>query len=142
VSGVGQAVGLDEVLVAEEAARLEEALLEAAEDEIELVVAAAEVGAEEDCDWTLMIVTVTETVDTETLVRVEALTVIVIGLHVLLEDDVLLRDDVLLEDGGKVLDVVNTGSLNAQEQALEILLGTLKHYETKMEGLSFLYWEK
>jgi len=42
-------------------------------------------------------------------------------------------------DGGKVLDVVNTGSLNAQEQALEILLGTLKHYETKMEGLSFLY---
>jgi hypothetical protein len=50
VSGVGQAVGLDEVLVAEEAARLEEALLEAAEDEIELVVAAAEVGAEEDCD--------------------------------------------------------------------------------------------
>jgi hypothetical protein len=66
-----------------------------------------------------MKVTVTETVDTETLIRVEALTVMVIGLHV------------LLEDGGKVLDVVNTGPVNAQEQALEILLGTLEHYETK-----------
>jgi hypothetical protein len=50
VSGVGQAVELDEVLVVEEAARLEEALLEAAEDEVELVVAAAELEAEEDCD--------------------------------------------------------------------------------------------
>jgi hypothetical protein len=69
----------------------------------------------------------------------------VIGLHddapaeeveldemVLLEDDVLLGDDVLLEDdGGKVLDVVNTGPVIAQEQALEILLGTLEHCETK-----------
>ena len=57
-----------------------------------------------------MIVTVTETVDTETLVRVEALTVIVIGLHVLLEDDVLLRDDVLLEDGVTLLTPVRSGT--------------------------------
>jgi hypothetical protein len=92
-----------------------------------------------------VIVTVTETVDTETLVRAEALTVMVIGLHddaaaeevgldetVLLGDNVLLGDDVLLEDdGGKVLDVVNTCPVTAQEQALEILLGTLEHCETK-----------
>jgi hypothetical protein len=32
-----------------------------------------------------------------------------------------------------VLDVVNTGPVNAQEQALEILLGTLEHCETKDE---------
>jgi hypothetical protein len=59
VSGVGQAVELDEVLVVEEAAKLEEALLEAAEDEVlleaakdevELVIAAGELEAEEDCD--------------------------------------------------------------------------------------------
>jgi septum formation inhibitor-activating ATPase MinD len=50
VSGVSQAIELDEILVVEEAARLEEALLKAAEDEAELVVAAAELEAEEDCD--------------------------------------------------------------------------------------------
>jgi hypothetical protein len=50
-----------------------------------------------------VIVTVTETVDTEMLVRVEALTVMLIGLHddaaaeeVELDEMVLLRDDVLL----------------------------------------------
>jgi hypothetical protein len=91
-----------------------------------------------------VIVTVTETVDTEILVRVEAVTVMVIGLHddaaaeeveldemVLLRDDVLLWVDELLEDGGKAFDVVNTGPVIAQEQALEILLGTLEHCEMK-----------
>jgi hypothetical protein len=48
VSGVGQAVELEVVLVVEEVARLEEGLLEEAEDEEELVFAAAELEAEHD----------------------------------------------------------------------------------------------
>jgi hypothetical protein len=65
----------------------------------------------------------------------------VIGLHddgaaeeVELDKAVLLGDDVLLEDDGGmvlVLDVVNTCPVTAQEQALEILVGTLEHCETK-----------
>ena len=45
MSGVGEAVELELVLEVEEAAELEEALLE-----VELVVAAAELEAEQDCD--------------------------------------------------------------------------------------------
>ena len=67
MSGVGQAVELEVVLVVEEAARLEKELLEAAEDEVELVLAAAELEAEQDCESTFVDVTVTKTVDTETV---------------------------------------------------------------------------
>jgi len=67
VSGVGQAVELEVVLVVEEAARLEEELLEAAEGEVELVLATAELEAEQDCDGKFVDVIVTKTVDTETV---------------------------------------------------------------------------
>jgi len=212
VSGVGQAVELEVVLVVEEAARLEEELLEAAEDEVEvvlvveeaarlekelleaaedeveLVLAAAELEAEQDCESTFVDVTVTKTVDTETLemiaveagkktllktvmgvqtaalfvivdagrntllrrvmgvqtaalpvtvdagsVTVEALTVMVVGIH----DDSIevvvglnvarVLGDVLDVD---VTSVVITGPVATQEQALEILLGMLEHWET------------
>jgi hypothetical protein len=184
VSGVDQAVELEVVLVVEEVARLEEELLEEAEDEVELVLAAAEL----DCESTFVDVTVTKTVDIETVetivveagkktllkavmgvptaalfviieagrrtllrrvmgvqtaalpvtvdagsVIVEALTVMVVGIH----DDLIevvaeLNVTGPLED---VLDidvssVVITGPVATQEQELEILLGLLEHWET------------
>jgi hypothetical protein len=164
VSGVDQAVELEVVLVVEEVARLEEELLEEAEDEEELVLAAAELEEEQDCQSTFVDVTVTKTVDIETVetivveagkkallktvmrvqtaallvtvdagsVTVEALTVMVVGIH----DDsievvVELNVTEPLED---VLDinvssVVITSPVATQELALENLLGLLEQRE-------------